>query len=189
LPTLSPFNFPWVQNAAEPKVKTESAFVYLPFRHPLVHTVIESLRNAGLRLQAYLPGIDRETAEDFRIREIIVHDAPVDLSAVLPTARLIAHQGGLATTLCALLSATPQVVLPTSLEQLVTAVGLRSFGCCSIVSGGADEDGQIIDAATKRLATSRVISTHAARAAHDVGGRVDPRSFETVVQCCLEYLR
>lgn len=83
-------------------------------------TIIDGIAQAGIATQAYVRDLQPGQRELLQAHGIQLHDTPRDLYEELPKSSAIVHHGGLSTTHVAIETGTPQVILPTITEQVIT---------------------------------------------------------------------
>lgn len=113
---LTPHTVPL--RSVAPSEPTE-VFVYLPGSHAALPVVIQALTAENCPARVYAPG----AASD-----VIPHTAslrrlqrPADMTALLPHVHTIVHSGGLGLAHVGLVAGARQVLLPTCVEQSLTA--------------------------------------------------------------------
>ncbi|WP_156377388.1 MULTISPECIES: glycosyltransferase [unclassified Sphingopyxis] len=95
--------------------------VYLPEEHPalsLVQTVAEQL---PWKFRAYVGDTNRVSTE-----RLLFASEPLNLSELLPSARLAVHHGGLGMANWCLINRVPQLIFPTDMEKLLVGRGIEN---------------------------------------------------------------
>lgn len=144
-----------------------STLVYLPARHPLAEIVGQCL---GEQLGPALPN---RCAEGF-------------LRAVT-AARLVVHHGGLGTAQLALLAGIPQLVLPTHLEDHLTARALTRLGVARTFPAAEPTSAARISRALRDLASQPVAGTALSAAMAARSGRDPEDTLAAVLTACLRH--
>ncbi len=189
-PTLWPLNIPNVPLG--PPVNQRSSgspiFVYLPAVHPALPRVIYALN--GLKLPSSIH-VSRMTAQALAKhcgRTVRIHSKPADLARVLPNTSLLIHHGGLGTACAGLLAGVPQLVLPFTLEDRITATVLERAGVGKSWPARAGAVGTGIRDLISSLLQDGHLQETAMKAARNLAARrpIDPIS--EVVKACQQHL-
>lgn len=129
---LTPYTLPDLARAENHGASTPTeVFVYLPASHGGLRAVVDALVAEGCPAIVYAPGAgmtDLPTAPTIRLL-----DRPADMAAVLPQVRAVIHSGGLGLAHAGLVAGRPQLVLPTCVEQQLTANALVGQGIATAV--------------------------------------------------------
>ena len=137
---------------------SRSVLVYLPDQHPLTAVLGQCLTD--------------------HLRPASPAGYAADLSQAVAAARLVVHHGGLGTAQAALLAGTPQLILPTHLEDHITARALTRLGVAVALSATGPTSPEQITQALRVLraepvATAALSAARAARSMLDGGDTLD----------------
>lgn len=120
--TLTPYTLPTLPPYRRFAERPEgTVFVYLPQAHPQIAAALGAIAAAGLRGLVYLRG---QGASQRLPPGLTLLPQPADLAEILPTIRLLIHSGGLGLAHAGLAAGVAQVLLPTCMEQELTARAL-----------------------------------------------------------------
>lgn len=140
---LTPYTLPDLAKAehhgASAPVK---AFIYLPASHAGLHAVAEALAAENCPAIAYAPGARTEDLPAGTTIRLL--DRPADMAAILPQVRAVVHSGGLGLAHAGLIAGKPQLILPTCVEQQLTANSLVQQGVATTVRRAAHTDASAI---------------------------------------------
>jgi rhamnosyltransferase subunit B len=183
---LWPFNIPKMP-PPRPFVECRRAaiFCYLQKVHPGLSTVLAALNGLDCKSEVYVAGVDPRSLAQRSSPQIQVHHSPVDYAAVLPEVSLVIHRGGLGTTHAGLAAGVPQIVLPTNLEQIITAKGLEQFA--TGVAVGAAPEAKLQELIRRMLTDPRWRET-ALRVAGELERRRNDDSLDRIVTACMTHL-
>lgn len=134
-PLVTPFNIPNV-SAGPPVASREDygIFAYVPSDHPALEAVVQVLESISEPSELYVGEHAPSFLTDRRPSNMRLRLKPVDYAAVLPRTKLLLHHGGLGTTYAGLLAGAPQLILPLSLEHLITGRQAEKLGPAIVVS-------------------------------------------------------
>ena len=163
-------------------------FLYLPANNPHLATTLEALHQLGLGGDVYVPGLPEALRQRYASSALAFHDQPLDLTQVLPNARVAIHHGGHGISYAALRAGTPQLVLVNNLERLVTAYGLDQLGCAVILNADGKLAPEAVVGYLRRLLTQADIHQAAAKAAETLAARQRENAIETILKACEEAL-
>lgn len=105
-----------VTASAAPTLKR--VLVYVKADHPLSVPIMQALAGRpDVFVHAYIANVRNMSN---LAKNIVVHEAPLPLKAMLPAADLLIHHGGAGATSQALLDGIPQLLLPQMAEQYLT---------------------------------------------------------------------
>ncbi len=107
--------------AAWPEGAGKCVFAYVKARYRDFAKILEALAGSGCRVLAYAPGISREHAARYSSPRMTISREPLRLKRILKSCDLAICHGGPGTVTAALLSGVPLLLLPTQLEQFLTA--------------------------------------------------------------------
>jgi|GEM_PF-599281 len=159
------------------------AFVYLSGLAPDFDIIVEGLARPGVAIQAYVRDLQPTQRELMRAKGWTVHDAPQDLRAGLPGVAAVVHHGGLSTTHVAIETGTPQLVLPTSTEQVITAQGLVNLHLGLGLSRPQRTVESVADALA-RVVSNPVFRRRALDVAVGVRARREPGALDVLTERC-----
>lgn len=153
---LPPYTLPQRPDALS---QPTEVFVYLPGSHAALPVVIQALTAENCPARVYAPG----AASD-----VIPHTAslrrlqrPADMAALLPHVHTIVHSGGLGLAHVGLVAGARQVLLPTCIEQHLTANAIVRQGVGVSVSKGAASGTAAVRQALDRCRHDRVLAERA----------------------------
>jgi rhamnosyltransferase subunit B len=185
----TPFNIPLFRASVPISNRPENCmFVYLPGDHPGLPMVAGIASALRLDCTVYAPNISDSAKANLEDQGHRVLREPANLGEVLQRSRLILHHGGLAVTHAALLSGTPQVLLPINLEQEITARGLEPFGACAAFFGGSKVPMQNVLEACRMLLANPDAAITAVRNSHALLAGRPQKGCAGVVEECLSLL-
>lgn len=102
-------------------------FVYLrPF--PELPVVLNDLKNTGAEVIAAIPGVETNVEAAFSSEYFRIIPRQGRLDALLPQADLVVSHGGHGLVSASLLQGVPSLVIPTMIEQWLTACNLEGLG-------------------------------------------------------------
>ena len=128
-PTLPPIGIPLPHPTS---AEREGVFVYLPEDHPQLHrllSVLARIRVGGaIHARPQDAELSLDTATWIARSGLVRLPRLAELSSMLPAVKVVIHSGGLNVAHAALYARTPQLLLPTNLEQRMTAETLHRTG-------------------------------------------------------------
>ena len=185
-PQIPPFNIPDIRPGPPIADRRDyGIFAYIPSNHPALGTVIEALGSISEPSELYvgdrIPNdLRNRTPSSMRLRS-----EPVDYNAILPRAKLLLHHGGLGTAYAGLMAGVPQIMLPLSLEHLITARQTEKLGISlTLPAPQADGDPARIRGALERVLTDSAIHSAAARTARNFEQRAQGNGAHVVAGAC-----
>lgn len=129
---LTPYTLPEVGNPPPfERRAAASVFLYLPASHPHLSIVLGALAAEKCDTLAFIPGFDPAQVRLSPDNNIHILDRPASLADILPRMRLLVHSGGLGLAHAGLVAGNVQIVLPTCLEQELTAMSLARHGAAT----------------------------------------------------------
>ncbi|MEP6149150.1 MAG: hypothetical protein ABJ201_17165, partial [Nisaea sp.] len=96
--TVPPFNMPTdITPLPKDQRPADGVFFYMPHSHPQLKLAIDSLKQSGLQVLAYISGINAGAARSNSTARFRISPTPLPFNEVMPKARLLVHHGGLST--------------------------------------------------------------------------------------------
>jgi UDP:flavonoid glycosyltransferase YjiC (YdhE family) len=140
-------------------------FVYLKAGFSGLEPVLAALRDCGAAVVAHVPGASRDLLRRMTSPTLRFSLAPVDIEAARTQCDLALCHGGQGTVSALLLAGKPMVVLPFTVEQVMTARRLELLGVARLVLPGSTSPlSRVIAAAladqTLRTAARAFAATH-----------------------------
>ena len=120
-----------------PGEKSQKALVYLQ-AGAWVRPVLETLARRGVSTIAYIGGLDKQRSKPVVRPGLHVSNVPFKASVLVRQADIVVCHGGHGMVTAAVLAGKPLVVLPSHLEQALTAQRVEKLGIGFIASGKAD---------------------------------------------------
>ena len=121
-------------------------FCYLDADAPAVNPVLTALNGLDIPSRIFVRGIDPVELARHCAPQVGIHQGPADLRALLPQVRLVVHGATLGTAETALLSGTPQLLAPDTLERELTARAVAGSGAGLLMRAARDSDPEEIRA-------------------------------------------
>jgi UDP:flavonoid glycosyltransferase YjiC (YdhE family) len=172
--------------ADSPRPATPQVFAYLGHEHPSVATIVECLIELNCAVEIYLRGEVGALRGVLAARGARVHAKPPPLSEVVPRCWIVVSHGGSTTAHAALAGGRPQLVLPTHVEQELTAEALVAMEVGAVVERGAKKP-EIMTALQDVLESSAMRYAAHARAAR-IAARPLLDALALVTDACLKLL-
>lgn len=135
-------------------------FAYLKPGYPAIDAALGALAKLPARVLAHVPGASAQTVATFSRGSMRVSVEPLDMEAARRDCDLAVCHGGNGTVSAMLLAGKPLVVLPSQMEQVMTAKRLETLGVATVVM----PDAAAAIAALFRKALSNAALGQAARA-------------------------
>ena len=190
VPSVSPFPTPTFDEARAFGSRTgPHVFCYLWRSHPAIDVVVTALNGLARPSQIHIRGLDPRHVARQCAPQVSVRTNAADFGKLLPQTRLFIHYAGAGASYAGLLAGVAQVVLPTNLEQEITAGGLTGTGAALSLAVAPHAD----RAAFRRIIEAqlddpgREAAALAAAAHHSKARSPDPRP--TIVEACRELMR
>lgn len=101
----------------------DAVLVYLPRDHPALPLVEMLAENLPWRVHAYAGSVEHLPG-----RHPLFSSEPLNLPALLPSARLAIHHGGLGMANWCLIHSVPQLIFPSDTEKLLVGRGVLETG-------------------------------------------------------------
>lgn len=121
-PPLRPYNVPVILKRQLIRERQKApVFIYLPADHPSITTIFLALDKLNMPAEAYISNADAPRLHAAAPNNIKIMDAPARFEEVLGSCRMIIHHAGVSTAYAALQAGAPQILLPKTLEHLITA--------------------------------------------------------------------
>lgn len=166
---------------ADPRV-----FAYLGEENPRLETLVQCLAELPVAVEVYLRGNVEGLRRLLAARGVRVHKTPPPLTEVMGRASIVVSHGGSATAHAALFAGRPQILLPTHVEQELTADALVSLGVGVKLARDADKDA--IAAALNEALDSGELRNQAHRRAAEAASRPPIDALSRVAEACLGLL-
>jgi hypothetical protein len=165
------------------KLQRSGVFVYLSGLASDFDTIASGLAMASVPLTAHVRDLQPGQEEMLRNRGVVLHTAPRDLWTELPGYVAIVHHGGLSTTHVAIETATPQLILPNSTEQVITGQTVVDLKLGLGLSRPQRRAASIASALCRLVATpAYLVRAEALR--DDANRRGGPSALSVLVQQC-----
>lgn len=153
----------WPTPVAASAQRSKQVIVYVKADHPHAVMIMQALAvRPDVFVHAYIANVRNMNN---LAKNIVVHDAPLPLKAMLPDADLLIHHGGAGATSQALLAGVPQLLLPQMAEQFLTGRLLESLGAGQLLWG--DQDNGTVAQALQQVLHSTTLRDGARAAAAD----------------------
>jgi rhamnosyltransferase subunit B len=182
-PPVPPFNIPDLQPGPE-VAERNGIFAYCPADHPALGDLIKALNAVDVPSQLYSGGALPERLSSHARSRLTICSEPVDYAEILPTVQLLIHHGGLATAYAGLRAGVPQLILPLSLEHLITAKQTERFGASITLGTRQARDPASIRAAIANLLSDTSMHAAAALAASTALANGPSNGQEIVAAAC-----
>lgn len=148
-----------VAGVASPRRKR--VLVYIKADHPHAVMIMQALAGRpDVFVHAYIANVRNMNNV---ANNVVVHDAPLPLKAMLPEADLLIHHGGAGATSQALLAGVPQLLLPQMAEQFLTGRLLEVQAAGQLLWG--DQDGNTVAQALHHVLQNAALGDGARKAA------------------------
>ncbi|MCE9583491.1 MAG: hypothetical protein K8T20_13480 [Planctomycetes bacterium] len=161
-----------------------SWFAYLAADACSARDLLHSFVATGLPGSAWVSGLGQPARDQWRREGLPVLDAPAAIGGVLAKIPVVVHNGGTGLGSAALAAGCPQLIVPTQLEQELTAKHLVELGVALDIHVGDDPGEKLL-----RLASELEFAGAAFQAAERVRRGGPWRALETVVDGCLALLQ
>jgi UDP:flavonoid glycosyltransferase YjiC (YdhE family) len=112
-------------------------FASLAADHPSIQSIVISLAELEITVEAYIRGNNKTVIEFAHRRGLKVLLNLPKLTEVVPRASAIVSHGGSGTVHAGLLAGRPQLLIPMNAEQHVTAATLQSLGAAIVLPANA----------------------------------------------------
>lgn len=186
--TVPPFNMPTdITPLPKDQRTADGVFFYMPHSHPLLKLAMDALKQSGLQVQAYISGINADSARKNSTARFRISPTPLPFNEVMPKARLLVHHGGLSTAVAGAMAGTPQAILPWNLEHLVTAKRIETLGATRVLNNPAKElPGKALAQFLVKTARDDTFLDAAISAAKSVELGSPEAGLQTIVSACFE---
>jgi len=111
-----------------PEGEGRRVFAYLKPGHRDFEVVLKALDKLGIRALVYAPRIPAQLREKYQSARMTISPEPIRLDAILKDCELGICHAGFGTVSAMLLAGIPLLLLPTQLEQLLTAKRVVTLG-------------------------------------------------------------
>ncbi|MEO7941633.1 MAG: nucleotide disphospho-sugar-binding domain-containing protein [Burkholderiaceae bacterium] len=109
-------------------------FAYLKPGHGLLDTMLEALHKSSARALVHIPGATRQTLTRFDHGNVRLSTAPLPIERMARECDLALCHGGAGTTAALLLAGKPMLLVPTQVEQAMTAHRMAAMGAAKVVT-------------------------------------------------------
>lgn len=172
---------PFLPLPAEPRF-----FAYLGVEYPRVQEILLAIGRSRLPGSVFLRGASQSMLDSLRQVGLDVSDAPADLSQLLPTITTWVHHAGHGLSELGLASGRSQILLPTQLEQSLSAQLLRNLGVAGSFAGQFPVDS--VRQAIHWAMHDRPLADRAAELARQIQARGPYRALDEIAQVCQQLL-
>ncbi len=160
--------------------RREFVFGYLSATDRRVPALLRRVARANVPCSVFVRDMPLHWPQEYAGTSLRFFDTPQDLNKVLAVASAVIHHGGISTSETALAIGCPQFVLPSYLEQMITAQQLESLGCGVDVARQRSDPGQLI----RNVIKDPELQVKAERRAKEVASRARSNLAETVLNRC-----
>lgn len=108
-------------------------FAYLKAGYAGLEHALGALQGSGARVLVHVPGAARQTVQRFGSAAMVFSAEPLDMARMSADCDLAVCHGGAGTTAAMLLAGKPLLLLPTHMEQTMTARRITGLGAASAV--------------------------------------------------------
>ena len=190
MPPVSPFPTPRFDEVRPFSQRTgPHVFCYLWRSHPAIDVLVTALNGLARPSQIHIRGLDPIHVARQCAPQVTVRTDAADFGTLLPQTRLFIHYAGAGASYAGLLAGVAQLVVPTNLEQEITAGGLTGTGAAVSLAVAPHADPaalrRIIEAQLDNPA--REAAALAAASHHRTIHNPDPRP--VIVAACRELMR
>lgn len=109
-------------------------FAYLKPGHGLLDAMLDALHKSGARALVHIPGAARQTLTRFDHGKVHLSTAPLPMERMARECDLALCHGGAGTTAALLLAGKPMLLVPSQMEQAMTAHRIAAMGAAQVVT-------------------------------------------------------
>ena len=170
-----------------PKGPGKKIFAYIKTSHPLSKQLFMQLLDAPFNVLAYVPGLSEQSCREMQAPNIHFSPVPVDMHYVTQYAKAILCHAGIGTVSHGFLAGLPMLLLPTQLEQELTARNLARLGMGIFVD--SDQSAPDFIALIRELVKNPRYAKNVLRVAHKYVGIKEDEIMSVVVKRCEELMK
>lgn len=111
-----------------PEAGEKRIFVYLRPQYPAIETLLKQLRNSSWSILIHIPGVPPAWLREFNNGHLRIDPRPIDMRQVVEQCNLGVCHGGAGTISAMLLGGKPLLMLPTHIEQALSARQVVAMG-------------------------------------------------------------
>ncbi len=188
-PTISPFTIPDIRCGPTFAERCGPAvFCFLWGAHPALNAVLTALNGLECRSEVHVRGMDPQEVAPHCARHVGVHAEAPHFASVLPQTQVFVHYGGAGATYAALLAGVTQLILPTHLEQEVTAAATAELGVGATIVPGPGSRADALRATIVRQLGDRAMQAEALAIACQEGARRKSDALPSILAACEKLL-